>query len=86
MFGASWAVKLPFEPSVTLFLPAATVEPLAAVKAGHEIKRVPEAGVPSALKTVSLIVVNVGDCDTHGDNSATSTHPVRKAARHLSRK
>jgi hypothetical protein len=56
------------------------------VKAGQEIKSVPEAGVPSALKTVSLIVVRVGDCEAQGDNSANSTQLMREATRHLLRK
>jgi hypothetical protein len=32
------------------------------VNAGQEISSVPDAGAPSARKTVSLTVVNVGDC------------------------
>ena len=47
-------------PRVTLFVPAATDLASEVVKAGHEIKTVPEAGEPSARKTVSLTRVVTG--------------------------
>ncbi len=65
MFGANCTDNAPPAPKVTLVVPAATACPPAVLNSGQEINRVPPAGVPSALNTVSLIVVSVMDWATN---------------------
>ena len=71
--GTSATESAPPAPNRTLVFPAATAWPFAVVNAGHEIRRVPPAGRPSARKTVSLTVVNCGDCP-HASAAVTSRH------------
>ena len=59
-FGTRSTTNAPPPPSVTLFVPAATGFASEVVKAGHEIKTIPEAGAPSARYTVSLTRVVAG--------------------------
>lgn len=60
---------------VTARLPAATASPSAVWNDGQEINATPDAGVPSARYTVSLIVVSAGPCpcSATADVSAIST-------------
>src|SRR5208282_2770230 len=81
-FGTSCAVNAPSGPIVTARLPAATASPSAVWNDGHEISTVPDAAVPSARYTVSLIVVSAGPCacDLVDNVNAISTISAREIA------
>jgi len=79
-FGASCTLKLPLDDRATLLVPATTAYPSAVVNAGHEINSVPEAGVPSARYTVSLTVVNAGDCARAALTATRHVTPNKRAA------
>src|SRR5208282_6738719 len=76
-FGTSCAVNAPSGPIVTARLPAATASPSAVWNDGHEISTVPDAALPSARYTVSLIVVRAGPW---AYNVVDNVHAISNAA------
>jgi hypothetical protein len=65
---------------VTARLPAATASPSAVWNDGHEISTVPDAALPSARYTVSLIVVRAGPWAYNvADNDNDNVHAISNA-------
>jgi hypothetical protein len=75
---------LPPVPNVTLVFPAATVAPPAVENAGHEMSKTPDAGLPWARNTVSLMVVSAGVCDLSGA-TASAINSAKQKSRHCGR-